>query len=615
MPLGIDPVRFGVLLAITVAFGYIWLLAGRGAWYRVLSERFLYGVPWGTVVSIVGVVGFYLVAQSGFSHWGSPVTLPFRSWSYFYPEAMLVSGFAHASPGHLTGNMIGTLVLAPIVEYGWSHYPPREPEQSYKFPPPGSVHPGDSPVKEANGRLVDTPWVRALVIFPAIVFAISLLTSVLALGWSLGFSGTVFAFGGFAVVYFPLAAVVAMVAFTSTSILFNTLQQPVLRATADTGAPGPPSWWAVNVQAHMLGFLIGVVLAIALLQYRAERRRPEWVFFAALIFTLTRQLFAFTTSGGEDIYLQLRGIGLIFILALIVLITATVAADDHPLPNPFTTPDWLPTNRLLSVLWVGSVVGLGWLLWATIVGGGNFTPLALAFGPLLFVLFVLPAFRKASRVPRRNLLMVALVAVIVVVAIPSIAGNSIGMSDDPVPPGETVAIEDYEITYAEDVEHGRVSTTDSGVVVVSEKRQIWSTVLDTDELEHDGEGTVTVGGFGWREVVTATRTGWDVTGGGAAYVVDLEHDGERTRAFHSKQAEARAQVSGMSIAVKPVADEFLLNVTRDGDQVDSVEIPPAGENATVAELEFSTEEVDGTRSVFAESDGTRVLIAQREEYD
>ena len=615
MVLGIELIQLGVILAMVLAGGYVWALAGRGTWYAFLSKRFLFGVPWGTLVSIAGVLAFYLFAQSGLSHWNSPVTLPFRSWSYFYPEGLLAAGFAHVSPAHLVGNMIGTVVLAPIVEYAWGHYPPGRKEIDYEFPPPGDVQPEPAEMNETGRQYRHRPWVRAFVTFPGVVFLISILTSVFALGWSLGFSGTVFAFGGFAVVYFPVAAIIAMVGFTGTSILINTLLDPILRATADPGTPGPPGWWGVNVQAHMLGFLIGVLLALALLQYRDERRRPEWVFFAVLVFGLARQLYAFTTSGGEDIFLQLRGVGVIFVLGLTVLITAAVAADERSAPTPFAKSTLWPDHRLVRVLWVIAVALLGVVLWSSTVADGNLSPLAVAFAPVLLVLLVLPAFSAATGNARRQLLVVSLFIVLVVVALPSLASNLPGMSDDPVPDGETITIEDYTLTYAEDADHGRIATTSSGVIVVSESRQIWSAVVDKDELEHDGEAMVPVGGVGWREAVTATRTGWEVTGSDAAYVVDLEHDNETVRAFSSEQSEAQVQIAGQRIAVQPTESEFLLNVTSEREAVGTVPIPEENESTNVGQLDFSTEQTDETVAVFAHSNGTRVQIAEKETYE
>lgn len=615
MPLGIEPVQFGIVIAVLLAGSYIWLLAGEGRWYAVLSRRFLYGVPWGTLVSILGVVAFYLFAQSGLAHWDSPVTLPFRNWSYFYPVGMLTSGFAHASPSHLMGNMIGTVVLAPVVEYAWSHYPPREQDPQYEYPPPGKVRSRTAMVGYDGGPYRRHPWVRALVVFPAAVFVVSILTSIFAFGWSLGFSGTVFAFGGFAVVYFPLAAIIAMVGFTGTSVLVFAFQDPILRVTAEPGAPGPPGWWGVNVQAHLLGFLIGVILALVLLQYRGRGRRPEWVFFAALVFGLTRQLYSFATSGGEDVFLQLRGVGVIFVLGLAILLGATVAADEQDSPNPFWNVSRLTNWRLLHLLWVVAIAVLAWVLWTSTVGEGNVTPLAFGFAPLVLILLLLPAFRIAEGTSRRQLLLVALSVLLVVVAIPSFPGNLLGMSDDPVPEGETISIEDYEITYAEDVEHGRIAINDSGLIVVSEQRRIWSAVADEGDLEHDGEATVAVGGIGWREAVTATRTGWDVTGGDPVYVVDLAHDGESVRSFSSERSEARALISGRTVAVEPHEGEFRLTVTRAGAAVGETAIPAENETATVDDLVFSTERPDDTLSVFVQTGDTRVLVAEKESYD
>ena len=616
MALGIEPIQVGISVSLVVAFGYLWVLADRGTWYDRITDRWLFGIPWGTLVSIAVVLAFYLFAQSGLAHWDSPVTLPFRSWSYAYVEGLLAAGFAHASPAHLTGNLIGTIVLAPIVEYAWSHYPPRKRAPEYAYPPPGKLR-AVAETGYDSGPLYHHPWIRALLLFPAGVLGVSVLTSVLAFGWSLGFSGTVFAFGGFAVIYYPLAAVIAMVGFTGTSVVFFALQEPVLRATAEPGAPGPPGWWGINVQAHLLGFLIGVVLALLVLRSRGERRRPDRVFLAVLVFGVVRQLYSFTSSGGEDVYLQLRGLGLVFVLGLTVLVTASVVTDQPALPG-VSALDRLPLgagHRLLAGLWLAVVAVLGWSLWLGTVGAENYTPLAIAFVPLLLTLSLLPAFRKGSPKSRKRMFIVALVALTVVVALLSLPANLIPMTDDPVPEGETLSIADYEITYAESVEHGRIGSEESGLVVVSERRQIWSMPAEKSDLERDGEATVPVGGVGWRETVTASRSGWDVIGGDAAYVVDLSHDGGSIRSFTSDGSAARAEVSGRTIAVRPDGDGFLLEVARDNETIGTAPIPDANETAAVDGLEFVTELVDDRPSVFARDNGTRVLIAQREQYD
>ncbi len=616
MVLGIDPVRIGIVTALLVAFGYIWLLAGRGSWYNRLSERFVLGVPWGTLVSITVVVCFYLFAQSGLAYWNAPVTLPFRSWSYFSPIGLLVSGFAHAGPGHLTGNMIGTLVLAPIVEYAYGHYPPGGNTSDYEYPPPGT-HESGPETDIAPDAVWARPWVRALVVFPLAVAAVSLATSVLAFGWSLGFSGTVFAFLGFATVYVPVAAVIAMVGFTGTAIVLNSLLSPVVRATAEASS-GPPSWWGVNVQAHLLGFLIGVVLALILLRRRNETRRPSAVFFATVLVGLSRGLYIFTHSPEDDVFLQLRGVGVIFVLGLAILVTATVAADDTTLPDRISDLSWTPTMKPLAILWLGAVGVLIWSVWAGTIDRGTIPIFGIGTVPVLLLLLLYPFFpahrpsRIGTQLSRRDLFLLAIAFVIGVVILPSIFTNYLRMSDDPVPDSETITIERYEITYAEDTPHGRLGTNESGVIVVNEQRDIWISAVDKSDLADSGEATIPVGGIGWRETVTATRHGWDVVGNDSAYAVDLEHDNETIRVFRSSGSATRAQIANKTIAVEPVDDQFRLNVTRDGEILGNVELPASNETARVGALEFDTETVDGTPSVFAQQNGTRVLIAEQE---
>lgn len=614
-----EPIQFALVVSLVVGLGYLYSIGSPRVWYDILSNRLIYGVPWGTLVTIIGVVAFYLFVQSGFHHWDSPVVHPFRSWSYLYPEGLFAAGFAHAGPNHLIANMVGTVVLAPIVEYAWSHYPPlaRSETNPYENPPPGDVRPEIEESSPDPAGWLDRPWVRAVVIFPAVVIVVSILTSLLALGWSLGFSGTVFAFGGFAVVFFPVTAILAMVGVTGTSVFVTALREPVLRATADPGAPGPPGWFGVNVQAHMMGFLLGVLLAVALLRYRSQTRDPTRVFIAALAFALTRQLWAFATAGGDDVYLQHRGVGLLFVLALSIIIGALIAATDDPVPGILGRFSWLPTRKTLAYLWLGAVGIIAAVLWIPAGMANAGWQLLLLYFLLVLVLaipglpVVVPDRAVSTPLSQKQILIFVLVGIMIIVALPSIASNAPGMDEDPVPGNESIAIQDYHVTYAEDVQHGRISSTQSGVIVVSEQRQIWTAVLDKGELAHRGEATVVVGGFVWRETVAVNRTGWDVAGGDDVYVVDLEHDGETSRAFQSAGAEIQSRVSNQTIRVVPDRDEFRLRVARGEQELGEVQIPALNETITVGNLQFTTERVDGDRSVFAEQDGTRVLVATK----
>jgi membrane associated rhomboid family serine protease len=633
MPFGVQPIQVVLVATLLAAAAYAWAIHGRGRWRRLLTDRFVVGVPWGTLVSIAGVVAFYLFAQGGLDHWNDPVVVAFRSWSYTYLPGMLTSGFAHASPGHLLGNLIGTVVLAPIVEYAWGHYPPTDEETTrspgllagFTHTPPANFEDSEGPDSEADDTatslravdrtpgsgLLSRPLVRALVVFPLVVAAVSLVTSVLALGWSLGFSGTVFAFGGFAVVVLPLTAAVSMFAISGLGITYRALTEPVLRVTVDGGSPGPPGWAAVNVQAHLLGFLIGVALGVALLWARNRRPPAGRLFLAVLVFVLVRNLWVLPWSEGDE-YLQYRGIGLVFVLVVTMFVTAVALADDQPLVDP---ESWLVGyGPLLNRLWL-LVLGV-----AVVAGAVAFDlgPVEIAIAGVFALMLALQSLPSAapdavyeSPVTKRTALFLGLVMVIGAVAVPSAAGNWPGMDKDPVPEG-AIEVADYSVVYAEDADHGRIDSTDSGVVVVSERRDIWTTDVSQRQLENSGEVTVVLGGVGWYETVTANRTGWRVVGNDSVYAVDLEHDGTRTRSFTSNASRADPQISHHTVALVPTSDGFDVRVARNGTVVGDAPVPARNESVTLGPLELVAEHEDGSLSLFATDGGTRVEVASRE---
>src|SRR6056297_1103233 len=95
-----------------------------------LRRRLLLGVPWGTLLTIAGVLAVYLFVQGAYWH-SRPLVTPFRTWSYRYPLGMLTAAFTHASRSHVTGNLLGTLVYGTVVEYAWSHYPTKRGATSF----------------------------------------------------------------------------------------------------------------------------------------------------------------------------------------------------------------------------------------------------------------------------------------------------------------------------------------------------------------------------------------------------------------------------------------------------------------------------------------------------
>ena len=602
--------RVGILLVLAGVLGYVWYLEGRGRWRAALTDRFVYGVPWGSLVSILLVLGVYLFVQSGIESWSDPAVVPFRSWSYSYVLGMLAAGFTHAGPDHLIGNMLGTVVLAPLVEYAWGHYPPRArgsdadgrdtresgadrgdtgasdsdgsdasgTRPGYEHPPPGAPAEDDGTDAGRNGTndrtdagrngadggtaagqgLRSRPLLRAFVVFPVGIVAVSILTSVFARGWSLGYSGTVFFLLGVAVVVVPLATIVAMVALSGTSVVFSALQTPVLTATTGSGAPSPPSWAAVNVQAHLLGFLLGVLVAFVLLRHRDRWPDIDRLALALVLVVLVRGLWGFSTSSGGT-FTRWQGIGVIFVLFLAGLIVAMVAVDDRQLVGPVT-------------------------LRSVVVGG--------------------------------------LVTITLLVALWSVPLNLPGMDEDPVPDTGGIEIEDYTVTYAESVPHGRVSGDSSGVIVVSERRQVWTVGVSRSRLAHSGEATATVGGVGWREVVDVERSGWTVAGNDTVYAVDLEHGSQRVHAFQSDPKRAGSRIAGHAVTVVSAPGEFRLEITREGETVGSTAIPEANESvtvpldepATIPELVLVAEERDGAVEVAVEHGETRVLVAEKESY-
>lgn len=562
--------RAGILLAAAVILVYVWHRAGRHRWRAILEDRFIYGIPWGSLVTLVGVVGFYLFAQSGLTHWDSPVVLPFRSWSYGYVTGWLSAGFAHAGPNHLVGNVLGALVLTPIVEYAWGHYPPSarasgtntKASQPHSHPPPSDAPdpPGD---RQATGNtstpssgskrsgLLGTPWLRALVVFPLAILAVSVLTSLFAFGWSLGYSGTVFFLLGFALVVFPVTTVVAVVVTSGVNVLFQAMWNPVFRVTADPGGPSPPAWAGVNIQAHLLGFLLGVLVAFLVLRHRDQWPSVERVALATVLVVLVRNLWLIPTSSGGE-YVQWRAIGVVFALCLAFVIIALVAMDDQPILGLVTT---------------------------------------------------------------RGVVLAALLCITVLIALPSLTSNLAGMDEDPVPGEGELVVADYTVTYEEDAPHARIDSNASGVIVVSEQRDIWSSVIDKDELAHEGAETVPVGGIGWREAIAVDRTGWDVVGNGTVYAVDLEHDDTRVRSFTADPLASASRIANHSLSVEatPTANErFSVAIDSDGDRLGAVHIPAVNGTATVGDFTVSTTDRDGTETVFVERGDTRVQVAQRE---
>jgi membrane associated rhomboid family serine protease len=522
-----------------------------GAWGRKLRSRLLLGVPWGTLVTVAFVLAVYLFLQRGYWHWYRPVVIPYRAWSYLYPVGWLAAGFSHAGPGHLQGNLLGTLVLAPIVEYAWGHHPPQRGTETF-----------------SSWRT--NPWVRAFVVFPLVVLAAGLLTSLFALGPVIGFSGVVFAFAGFALVHRPITALLAIVVSGVVSRIFSALLNPVVVATTSANPPSPPWWASIAVQGHGLGLLLGVALGILVLHRRGERPSAGRIWFATGTYAIAQGLWAVYMIRGGGTYVLYRGFGvaLVFLLALIVTLAA-VTSDRPILSDP-------------------------------------------------------PLFDTVSR---RHLAVAVIAIALALVAGAAIPFNLYTAADTSAPGNDSVAVAEYEVTYAENVTNEMVSVIDisvfgestnvqtSGLIVASDQRDIWFRAVTTQQLAYAGTAQVRLGGPGWSEDVRVIREGWTPTGNDTTYQVWVDAEsGPREHVFASNASTAVPTIDNRSVTVVPEDGEFFLAVERNGDRVGRVAVPEINESATVGGLTLSTTRKEGQLVVEAQRGGTTVPVARTETY-
>lgn len=563
--------RTAFALAFLIAFGVVYAMdRPRGAWGRTLRSRLLLGVPWGTLVSVGFVICVYLFVQSGLENPGRPVVIPFRAWSYFYPEGMLWAGFSHASQGHVTGNLLSTLVAGTLAEYAYGHFPKERGSSSF-------------------GSWRSNPYARAFLFVPGAILLAGLFTALFALGPIIGFSGVVFALWGFALVHYPLGTIVALLGSTLVRVLYDAFRSPVQFAEA-TPSYGPPSWAGIAVQGHALGFFIGVIAAVYLIRRRRARssaagptdgattgllagRSGLAVFGGVLLFAASRQLWAVYWYLGNERYVLYRGIGLAMVVLLALLVAVAVAGRDEPLVPSWATPD------------PGSVVG---------------------------------AVRSASPAAVG---LVLLVIVAGVVAGPAVIPNLVTVGDEELP-GEPVEIEGYEVTYGENVPDQMVNVVEveafgqttqvntSGVIVRNTDRGIWTTAVSRGNLQFWGHRSVDVGGTGWRETVRVQRTGWVAVDDGPTYRVDLHYDDEWRTAFLSDERTAEPTIDGRNVTVAAVEDGFDVTVTHDNDS-STAPLPAENERVTLQGVTLVRED----RHVYAERGDTRVRVLTQERYE
>jgi len=295
-----------------------------------LRGRLLLGAPWGTLLTIAGVAAVYLFLQGAWWHPRNPLVTPFRTWSYFYPFGMLTGAFTHGSQGHITGNLMGTLVYGTVAEYVWGHYPRKRGVQTFT-------------------SLRTNPFARILAV-PAVMFVVGVFSAVFAIGPIVGFSGVVFAIAGFALVTRPTLFLGAFLGNRVLDLLYSALRYPVSTASGQTRFVTP--WWSnIAIQGHAIGILAGVVVALALLWRRDERPDTLRVFFATLVFAVAQGLWAvyIPLGGGRFRLFRWAGTALVFVLALVVA-AATIGSGRRLRPSFDRHPASLAVMVLLVVL-------------------------------------------------------------------------------------------------------------------------------------------------------------------------------------------------------------------------------------------------------------------------
>jgi membrane associated rhomboid family serine protease len=537
-------VAWYVVLAVGILVSLSTLVAlarPGGRWGRLARKRLVLGVPWGTLLVVAVVAAFYLFVQDGLANPYNPVTIPFRAWGYFYPTGMLTAGFAHSGLGHVTGNLLGTLVFGTLAEYAWSHFPRERGRSSFS-------------------SFRTNPFARILA-WAGGVFAATVLTSLFALGPVIGFSGVVFAFVGFALIRYPLSTLVAVLVSGVVTLVYNSLRSPTLQQTAAESFSRP--WWAnVAIQGHALGLFVGVTLAIALCYRRSIRPNPTHLWLAALVFAVDRGLWAVYIIEGSETFRLFRALGTALVFLLAALIASGAAAS---------------TRDLIASI--------------------DLSRREAAYGLVLASLFAL-----------------ALVAV--PLNLFAVDDASAGIDD-----AEPTEVGDYTVFYAEDVENQFIpavplpggNSTDrvnaSGVIVVSEERNIWWEEVSKSRLASRGTATVRLGGLTWNEDVRANRTTWRLAGGNQTYNVRLGPAAadERSVVYRAERATADARIGGRNVSIQPVESRFDVVVSRNNDTLGRAAVPTNGTETTVGGLTVERDE----RDLFVERGETRVRIAQR----
>jgi hypothetical protein len=358
-------------------------------------------------------------------------------------------------------------------------------------------------------------------------------------------------------------------------LVYRVLLDPIIVREA-TERFVRPGWAGIAIQGHALGLFIGValgvlvfyrdhLLSIAALGTRGERPPGTLRLWSGFVLLgLSYRLHLIWWPEGPGRFALFRAAGLVVVAGIALLVVAAVRGSDRPLSGG----DGL-TRRQTGVL----------------------------------------------------LLLVPLVAMAVVAPLQ----NTRVVPGDAVPDdATTVESRDYTVFYAEGVPNRMysfvgdellgetASFNTSGVVVVSERRNVWRTAVSKGKLASEGRAEVVLGGPTWRETVFVKREGWSALGGGAAaYRVRIgPARGNTDVAYVSEPATAGAVLAGRNVSVVPAdGGRFDVRVSRNDTTLGTAPIPGEGGNVTAGGITFVR---DGA-VVVARVNGTRVDVFRKQD--
>lgn len=547
----------GIAATFLLGFGVVYSLdRPNGEWSRHLRSRLVLGVPWGTLIAVGFVACVYLFVQGGIQSLHDPVVLPFRAWSYFYPEGILWAGFSHANFAHVTGNLLATLVAGSLAEYAWGHFPRGRGRETFS-------------------SAWTNPYVRAFLIGPTAIVLAGLVTTVFSVGPVIGFSGVVFALWGFSLIHYPLGTVIALAGARVVRLVWEALQTPVLEASASSSFSTP--WWAgIAIQGHTIGLFIGVLTALILLRHRNQTPGALRMFVGVVLFAVSRSLWAVYWFRGGETYVLFRAVGVGLVVVLAALIAAAVAAPGRPL---------FETTLFRSVKLPRLSSG---------PGGSTISPQAAAF----VLLLVGAAAIAGPAVP---------------VNLQTTAENQLPGDPIEVEGYEVTYVENIQSGMVSVIEVDAfgesTAVNTSGVIVRDVDRHLWATAVSQNQLAFRGETTVELGGTGWRETVGVRRYGWTVAGGNVSYRVVFSHNDQPHSAFVADPVTAEPTVDGRTVTIAAVSDGFELRVGHDGTLASA---PVLAQNESIR-LNGVTLSRQGTK-LFASRGDTRVRVATVESY-